>query len=300
MKKKINKKYWIFLILAIAVYILTLTTDAEAYYYSNFETTYDPSSSWTNDGNANDENVATYATDNSPSDHWLHVKMTSDNEGWLTNRIVLSVSFYDGMMTSWQDAYNVDIDVEENGTYYNVLNDGSFTHGVTYHYQLDRYYHISEIRIRANDANPFMQFRVWRLEAGTPDWDDDYENAVRPIAPPLSTGSWKMISHLNNSTIDETTLRFVNDTNNYTWAQAISNNIIVGYLYTWDGNNYEYNTNINGYEGGWLYFQDTSYEVYEDAESQTGGGDTYNYYEEYITLGLLVGIGMVLYGGSKK
>lgn len=82
---------------------------------------------------------------------------------------------------------------------------------------------------------------------------------------PLPMGvsqNWNLVSLPRNETIPFTSMRIRNDTYNYTWQQAITNNIIVGTLYGWFQDQYCINTSFEQYHGYWIYFYDTSYELF--------------------------------------
>ena len=306
MKKETKRLIQVLIIVAIVGFFIGsfMSINAKAWYYSNFETTYDPSSAWTNDGNANDENSGTYAQEYTPNDNWLHVRMSSNSEGWITNKIILNCRFYNNGVfpARSQDALMVDIDIEQNGSWITICENQTFLWSFTHVYDLGEYYHVSEIRIRAYDSSPQMYFRVYRLECATPEWTGDFEDSVKPLEP-LGSGSWKLCSHNNNSDLDYNELQFTNGTTIYNWSSADTNNIIEPHCYSWDYVNRVYlwnQNNLTNNEGFWIWFNDDSWYILEANNTGNASGTTSDNELTSFFFGLVIGtMGVVWYGGNK-
>lgn len=97
---------------------------------------------------------------------------------------------------------------------------------------------------------------------------------IQPGEDPLDGGEgWRIFSHCTNGTKGEGDVWFIGLGNNYTWAQASANGIIIPYAYEWNeaSQTYQWVTTFSGYRGYWLYFYDFDYELYSDVASGGSG-----------------------------
>lgn len=80
---------------------------------------------------------------------------------------------------------------------------------------------------------------------------------------PMGVGSnWNIVSMPRNETIQKSSIRIRNDTYNYSWSDAVTNGIIIDTVFGWFENGYVINTSFEQYKGYWIWFYDTSYELF--------------------------------------
>jgi len=75
---------------------------------------------------------------------------------------------------------------------------------------------------------------------------------------------WRKVSLPKNSIEVKYDVYVRNSTNNYTWSQAISNNIISTWLYSWNDTNgyYESSNYFSPYRGYWMFLYDLNYDLW--------------------------------------
>lgn len=84
---------------------------------------------------------------------------------------------------------------------------------------------------------------------------------------PSQADYWDLVSIPCDEVIHKNNMYVRNDTNNYTWAQAVSNGIIKDYIYNYSKANQEYQETsyFNGSLGHWLYFYYDDYELWNSS-----------------------------------
>lgn len=85
---------------------------------------------------------------------------------------------------------------------------------------------------------------------------------VQPLDP-IGDGEWRLVSIPFNGTVLHVDCNIVNDTNNYTWTQAVDNGIIVNWVYNWSRplQQWTFDDCFLPYYGYWMYFHETDYEL---------------------------------------
>jgi hypothetical protein len=82
-------------------------------------------------------------------------------------------------------------------------------------------------------------------------------NAVAPSSKHITNlqAKWNIMGLPYETSLDQTDLKVNWSGTNYTWAQAVSNNIILGFIYGWNSNSqmYTLQTTFTPGQGYWMY-----------------------------------------------
>lgn len=116
-----------------------------------------------------------------------------------------------------------------------------------------------------------------------------FNTTSKPPNPVGSTPGWKMVSIPKNDTVDKLEVYVRNETNNYTWADAVTNNIVLNFVYYWnvtrknwavtDVGPYQQDFDFSGWTGTFVYFYDTDYNIWINHSTGSGpGGNDYDIY----------------------
>jgi hypothetical protein len=102
-----------------------------------------------------------------------------------------------------------------------------------------------------------------------------YQTICYPVQLPLPLGGgtsagWNLVSLPKNEVVAKTLVRFVNDTHNYTWNEAVTNNVVLNFLYGWFDGHYTLNDTFLGYKGYWIYFYNTGYDLWINVTATNG------------------------------
>ncbi|GAH33502.1 unnamed protein product, partial [marine sediment metagenome] len=121
------------------------------------------------------------------------------------------------------------------------------------------------------------------------------------IAPAEVGAGWLLVSLPINETVSKFDVRVINETQNYTWQEAVDNTIILMFLYNWsvEFQNYQSASHFVPYEGYWIYLYDLSYELWVSTESVSynasiiaggSGGNGFVYQLLFGALFLMIGL----------
>ena len=86
-------------------------------------------------------------------------------------------------------------------------------------------------------------------------------NAEEDFNP--SEQGWWIVSIPTTETTHKHNITIKNNTNTYTWEEAVENEIILDFVYTWDRDDgvYYLTDYFQSYYGYWMFFYDTSYNL---------------------------------------
>jgi hypothetical protein len=106
-----------------------------------------------------------------------------------------------------------------------------------------------------------------------------YQIICYPMQLPLPLGGgvseeWNLVSLPKDEEIAKTLVRFVNDTHNYTWNEAVTNNVVLNFFYGWFDGHYTLNDTFLGYKGYWIYLYKDDYSIWVNT---TGNTTSFNY-----------------------
>lgn len=94
------------------------------------------------------------------------------------------------------------------------------------------------------------------------------------VSPLGAYNKWKLVSLPLNETVSKYDVRLLGAGNNYSWNEAVTNTIILNFVYRWilPAQYYDTTDYFYGYEGFWMYF----YEDYDLWIEECSGGEEYN------------------------
>ena len=143
------------------------------------------------------------------------------------------------------------------------------------------------------------EYIIWVNATDGKNWTRNiyYYNIKIESIPILPGGynQWRLVSLPINTVVIKYDVRIINDTNNYSWTEAVNNNIILTFLYGWNRTYGYYDTveSFSPYQGYWMFFYEdyelwidaesvynTTVHVYNNTENVTGG---YEYYYDRLT-----------------
>lgn len=183
------KKTFILISFLLLLFVGFSTINVNAELIKNFNAVYDPDIAYTNDNNAMDNDILTYAyTTSWTNDHWLELTHNS-NDAILTNKIYVSLGWYKSLTT--YSAQYVDIQIyytnlegQSGFTWHTLVTDGTYPYMGFNAINLNEIIYLNGVRVRSYDSTHTYTFRVFEV------WTALYETGDGRYAPTTTYFDW--------------------------------------------------------------------------------------------------------------
>lgn len=216
-------------------------------------------------------NMSLYITSESTADDFAHSVMVSWHDGSWAQDIT------DYGLSSWLgDTFGLgDFDGSSTGWVYNNLTESEILDLDEYIYAESPIYLSFRYGDDALDLAPSgVNYIYYDTSTNIGNMTIGY-HVIEPEESPFDGGSnygWSMMSNPSDFVVPISECYVRNATNNYTWANAVTNGILVNWVYIWDevGKYYTFTNNFNGSLGHWLYWYESGYEIWHENWSAVG------------------------------